>query len=565
LENRAHYALIGIFTLAVLTAAFAFVWWFNLSRNGAQLVNVRLIFTGSVSGLSRGSVVRFNGLRVGEVTEISLMADDPSRVSATIAVDPLTPLKADTRARLEYSGLTGVAAVQLTGGTKTAPVLATPDGEGSPTIFADRSDFQDVLESVQRIAGRTDSLISRAEKLLADNEPAIGSTLKNVETFSQALAENSQGVSAFLAAMGDAGNRISSLSVQLERLATDADAVLRGIDPASLNRTLGNIENVTQTLADSRSAISTFLADASATAKQLSQSATRFDSVMAQTQQLTSAIDATKVQNAVNNIENFSNALATNSDAIGQTIKNISEASTAIRNSTSQIDKVLADVSAVTSTFSGNKEVLDALIKDSGTLVRDLNGTAGRLDKALADFSELATALDAEKINTAVADVNKFTAALGQNAASTDAALKNVAEMAEKLNKASDRVDSVLKAAEDFLGPDGGGGENLISDLRKTLADFSATALEFQQTAQSVTSTSGSAQTLIRNLDKRTADISAGINKLTSSGLKDFRALAQETKRAVTEINRTAGALRRNPSQVIFGGQPDVPDYQGSR
>ncbi len=66
--------------------------------------------------LSRGSVVRFNGLRVGEVTEIALLPDDPGRVQALIEIDPLTPLKTDTRARLEYSGLTGVATVNSPAG-----------------------------------------------------------------------------------------------------------------------------------------------------------------------------------------------------------------------------------------------------------------------------------------------------------------------------------------------------------------------------------------------------------------------------------------------------------------
>ncbi len=287
MENRAHYALIGMFTLAVVAAAFAFVWWFNLSQGAAQLTTVRLVFTGSVSGLSRGSVVRFNGLRVGEVTEIALVPDDPGRVTAMIEVDPSTPLKTDTRARLEYSGLTGVATVQLTGGTRTAAQLTTPDGEGVPTIIADRSDFQDILETVQRIAGRTDEVLTKAEKLFTDNEAAIGSTLRNVETFSQALADNSQGVSAFLTSVGDAGGRIATLSVQLERLAADADTLLRGVDPASLNRTLGNVENITQTLADNRQSIGTFITDASATAKSLSASAARFDQVMARAEAIT--------------------------------------------------------------------------------------------------------------------------------------------------------------------------------------------------------------------------------------------------------------------------------------
>ncbi len=257
--------------------------------------------------------------------------------------------------------------------------------------------------------------------------------------------------------------------------------------------------------------------------------------------------------------------LASNGDAITAAIKNVSDASASIRGSVAQVDKVLADVSTVTTTFAGNKDEIDALLKNSSALARDLNASTAKLDKALDDISRLTSAIDAEKINTAVSDVNKFAAALGQNAAATESALKNISEMSEKLNKAADRVDGVLAAAQGFLGPDGSSGEGVMKDLRATLADFSATAKEFQTTAQSVTSVSSDAQTLIRNLDKRTADITAGMNRLTGQGLRDLRALTQETRRAVGEINRTAGSLRRNPSQVIFGGQPGVPEYQGSR
>ncbi|MBL7590285.1 MCE family protein, partial [Escherichia coli] len=77
------------------------------SRQVSQLV--RIVFSGSVGGLSRGSSVNFNGIKVGEVTDIRLAPQDPRRVLATIKVDPATPLRADTRARLDSAMLTGVS------------------------------------------------------------------------------------------------------------------------------------------------------------------------------------------------------------------------------------------------------------------------------------------------------------------------------------------------------------------------------------------------------------------------------------------------------------------------
>ena len=149
METRAHYVAIGSFTLLVIAAAFAFIYWFRGTDGRSNVTNYRVVFTGSVSGLSKGSLVMYNGLKVGEVTALSLMPDDPSRVVAVVTVDASTPMNTDTKARLEFQGLTGVASVQLSGGGPNAQPLTSTDASKPPVIYADRSDCPqcgDVLE-----------------------------------------------------------------------------------------------------------------------------------------------------------------------------------------------------------------------------------------------------------------------------------------------------------------------------------------------------------------------------------------------------------------------------------
>ena len=62
----------GAFTLAVLVAGFAFVYWLNNAGSLRDRAVYRVRFEGSVSGLLKGSAVLFNGIRVGEVTRIDL-------------------------------------------------------------------------------------------------------------------------------------------------------------------------------------------------------------------------------------------------------------------------------------------------------------------------------------------------------------------------------------------------------------------------------------------------------------------------------------------------------------
>ncbi|MCA1952178.1 MAG: MlaD family protein [Hyphomicrobiales bacterium] len=439
MENRANYALVGVFTLAVIAAAFGFVYWFKRSAENGDRQAFRVVFTGSVSGLSRGSVVRFNGLRVGEVTAIEIMRSDPGKVVATIEVERHTPMKTDTRARLESQGLTGVSSIQLSGGTADAPDLVSPDPAGRPVIFADRSDYQDILETVQRLSGKVDSVLTRADTLLAQSEGSILSTVKNVEAFSQALADNSSGINAFLANIGEMSQKVGSLSGRIERFVDEAEATLRAIDSAGINR-------------------------------------------------------------AVNNVADFSDALAK------------------------------------------NRANIDAMLSDAAQLAKSLNASTGRLDSALDEIARVARALDDRKIAGIVDGGQKFAETLGRNAEALDRSFRDVSDITAKVSQAANRLDNVLAGAEKFLGSgDDGQAQGMMAEI--------------SETARAI-------RTLAANLDKRTGEITAGINRFTGPGLRDLEALVAETKKTVGDLGRTARSLERNPQQLLFGGRSNIPEYR---
>ncbi len=143
----------------------AFVYWFSGIGGNTKRAQVRIVFTGTVTGLSRGSNVLFNGLRVGEVTDIRFLPDDPQRIYATVDIDRTTPIRSDTRARLEAQGLTGVVAIQMIGGEPRAPFLLPTPGQPLPTIFAEKSEFQDLLETARTIARRVSMRLSARSRL----------------------------------------------------------------------------------------------------------------------------------------------------------------------------------------------------------------------------------------------------------------------------------------------------------------------------------------------------------------------------------------------------------------
>ena len=149
-------------------------------------------FDGSASGLRAGSAVLFNGIRMGEVTRLTLNPADPHQVLATIEVDVKAPIRTDTSVGLDFQGLTGIASVALTGGTASALPLVSTDGN-PPLLLADASASQDVTRAAREV-------LQHINNLLAENG-SLNNTFKNVEAFSAALARNSARVDNILAGL----------------------------------------------------------------------------------------------------------------------------------------------------------------------------------------------------------------------------------------------------------------------------------------------------------------------------------------------------------------------------
>ena len=184
METKANYVLIGVFVLAIVAAVFGFVYWFQSVGGAGERSYYRVVFESSVSGLRTGASVLFNGIRVGEVNDLKLNPDQPNQVVAYISVDKSVAVRSDTRIAIEFQGLTGIAAVGLSGGTPSLPpMVGTRDKP--PTLVGNRGMTQDVTQGARDVLRRIDDFI-------AENQGAFRSALKNIDAFSAALARNSE-------------------------------------------------------------------------------------------------------------------------------------------------------------------------------------------------------------------------------------------------------------------------------------------------------------------------------------------------------------------------------------
>jgi phospholipid/cholesterol/gamma-HCH transport system substrate-binding protein len=175
------------------------------------------MFQGPIGGLRSGASVTFNGIRVGEVTELSLDPKDPKNSIATISVEASTPVRADTEVSLDSQGLTGIAVLALRGGSSNAgPVTAKMDD--TPLLVAGSSASQDMMAAARDVARRIDAV-------LVENQQTLKNSLKNIETFTEMLAKNSDSLSKSVKNIESFTDALAKNSEKVDRILASVDSL----------------------------------------------------------------------------------------------------------------------------------------------------------------------------------------------------------------------------------------------------------------------------------------------------------------------------------------------------
>ncbi|MBP6020341.1 MAG: MCE family protein [Burkholderiaceae bacterium] len=201
MEPRAHHVLIGLFTLVVCTAAVLFALWLAKSKNESDVRNYTVVFNEAVRGLSKGSAVQYNGIRIGDVISLGLDPADLSAVRARIRIDGNIPVTQDTRARLVLTGITGVSVIELSGGTPGSPLLTAPAGS-DPIIVASKSPLSQLLAGGDDLMTNISELISNAKHILSpENAQNLSKTLEHLEQVMGAFAEQRNDMQGLMASL----------------------------------------------------------------------------------------------------------------------------------------------------------------------------------------------------------------------------------------------------------------------------------------------------------------------------------------------------------------------------
>ncbi len=234
METRASYVLVGIFMVLFAFGIVVSLIWLGGRAGQERLAEYEVEFTGNVSGLSNGASVQYRGVPVGQVTNIRIDETDPTLIRVRIQVRASTPIKEDGVATLQYQGITGVAFVQLRGGSPESPRLRTPAPDGNPAVIkAETSGLAELFERAPEMFSSIKGLVDRAAMVLDEqNRKSFSNILANVDTFTGALAEGRDDVRS---AMSDGAAAMEDLREVMDEVASRRGTILDSFESLTSN------------------------------------------------------------------------------------------------------------------------------------------------------------------------------------------------------------------------------------------------------------------------------------------------------------------------------------------
>jgi len=224
MESRINYIIVGFFVLLLGAGLTFFIFWLGKYGEDGEYSYYKTFFRESVSGLSKEASVKYRGVAVGIVEKISINPLNSEEVELLLRVRKDTPIKEDMRIGLKFYGLTGLAFVEIAGGSKEAPLIRSINGEipviqSTPSIYTRLNDIlPDITVKISMVLDKMNSLLNTTN-------------LENINTTIASLKEISLSINGYQ----------HQISLLLEKSITMEDQVI-----VSMNKVATAAEGIRQ-------------------------------------------------------------------------------------------------------------------------------------------------------------------------------------------------------------------------------------------------------------------------------------------------------------------------------
>ncbi|WP_353573115.1 MlaD family protein [Candidatus Albibeggiatoa sp. nov. BB20] len=241
MNNKVNYILVGLFVIILSFALIAGVLWLTLDKSNKVYDTYQVYIQESVSGLNLKAAVKYKGVKIGSVQDIRLKPTRPDAVYLVLEIERGIAIKQDTYAMLSANPLTGVAFIELAGGSLNAPILSLASDQAYPEIMSKPSLYQRVDSTINAIFSQ-------------QNTQAVTDSLKNIQAVTNVLAKHENDLDHFLHNITETSYHTAQLAQDLNTLTQQISQTLQSTQNSadSLNQLLqanqDNIQQSTQTI-----------------------------------------------------------------------------------------------------------------------------------------------------------------------------------------------------------------------------------------------------------------------------------------------------------------------------
>jgi len=221
MRNRAQKIRLGVFlfiSLVILLSVIGFLTAREyFEKEDIYYVSYEDI---SVSGLEVGSPVKYMGIKVGTIQDITIDPDNVSKIIVELALKPDTPIKEDAHADITSIGITGLKAIEISGGTNEAEPLEpgsyipagssiTQEITGKAEIIAQKVEkvlnnlqlftqpdnlnkITGMVDKITMLAEQTNQTVIKIDTIVEENRADIRESIAPMKEVSQRLEESSK-------------------------------------------------------------------------------------------------------------------------------------------------------------------------------------------------------------------------------------------------------------------------------------------------------------------------------------------------------------------------------------
>ena len=567
METRANYVLIGAFALAGFLGMLGFFVAFGKYQFDRQFTYYEARFE-SVSGLSRSADVRFAGLPVGQVLEVSLAED--GRVVVLLEVDRTTPVRADSMAVVDSSGLTGVAFVAISPGSLDAPLINERDDV--PQLQVGRSTLQSLTETAPRVLDEALQVVEQVNRLLGeDNQRRVEAILGNVERSSADFSAALDNFSGFTDAIASANETFAEFSQNLEPILRQAEVTLESLEFA--------IDEIALVATEARFTFEAGTQTLQTTDRFLAEDMTE---MVAELKDTATGIRA--------ELEAFSLEAQSMFGEFTRTSVAATERIEALDPALARLEPLMARADSTLQSVERMSDNVDALVTGDGAALvaeaREMVRSAHDVTRAVAEAAEQDLPVIMEDIREATADIRGVVTLVGADLSQAsgrvdevaDAGLHALGQVTRTFANANDTLDAInralavgentLQAAERaFDGADRVINEEIgqiTEDLRDVLARLGravdAVSEDIPEISADLRRTADSAARAFDDLGVMIRDSSGPVRDFTSTGLPQFTRLARETRGLIANLDRLTRQIESNPAGFLLDRQ--TPEFR---